>query len=360
MTAGSLSVRIRDLDAGDHFDIETPGGRGLAASKPAGTGWMSTTATTARYLAVWSGSAEVSGPSGARSRAPGAVRRIGRGRRSGHRHDDGRQHRQSRSVGRRSRSARRAVERRAVCLARCRRLPGPRRLRPVGRRADLRHDLGAGGRGGLGAVSLRLLELDCALGLDVDRQRALGLRPLPLRALGAFTRHGWAWAPVPRTGPRPVYAPALVAWRGERYPKTNPDLVHRPEGRLGAARIQRSVRPAVSGQSQLRAGRQSFQHAPGARSRSSGISTSGSTAGRAARIGATPTTTWRERIPRRRARPLLRPNRSAGRAVLAEPERHSAAGEIRAARDVARRLLSTARWRIRWATPRRRPPIGRV
>ena len=30
---------------------------------------------------------------------------------------------------------------------------------------------------------------------------------------------GWAWAPGPREVRRPVFAPALVAWRGDRYPR---------------------------------------------------------------------------------------------------------------------------------------------
>ncbi|MDE2219029.1 MAG: FecR domain-containing protein [Gammaproteobacteria bacterium] len=30
---------------------------------------------------------------------------------------------------------------------------------------------------------------------------------------------GWAWAPGPRDWHRPVFAPALVAWRGDRYPR---------------------------------------------------------------------------------------------------------------------------------------------
>ena len=33
---------------------------------------------------------------------------------------------------------------------------------------------------------------------------------------------GWAWAPGPRNGHRPVFAPALVAWRGDRYPRHEP------------------------------------------------------------------------------------------------------------------------------------------
>ena len=39
-------------------------------------------------------------------------------------------------------------------------------------------------------------------------------------------RHGWAWAPGAHGAPRPVYSPALVAWRGERYPRGNPDTTH--------------------------------------------------------------------------------------------------------------------------------------
>ncbi len=32
-------------------------------------------------------------------------------------------------------------------------------------------------------------------------------------------RRGWGWAPGEREGRRPVFAPALVAWRGDRYPR---------------------------------------------------------------------------------------------------------------------------------------------
>ena len=35
-------------------------------------------------------------------------------------------------------------------------------------------------------------------------------------------QRGWAWAPGPRTWHRPVFAPALVAWRGDRYPRHEP------------------------------------------------------------------------------------------------------------------------------------------
>jgi hypothetical protein len=35
-------------------------------------------------------------------------------------------------------------------------------------------------------------------------------------------QRGWAWAPGPRDWHRPVFAPALVAWRGDRYPRREP------------------------------------------------------------------------------------------------------------------------------------------
>jgi hypothetical protein len=39
---------------------------------------------------------------------------------------------------------------------------------------------------------------------------------------------GWAWAPGPREVRRPVFAPALVAWRGDRYPRREADHEHAP------------------------------------------------------------------------------------------------------------------------------------
>jgi hypothetical protein len=39
---------------------------------------------------------------------------------------------------------------------------------------------------------------------------------------------GWAWAPGPREVRRPVFAPALVAWRGDRYPRREGREEHAP------------------------------------------------------------------------------------------------------------------------------------
>ena len=39
---------------------------------------------------------------------------------------------------------------------------------------------------------------------------------------------GWGWAPGEREGRRPVFAPALVAWRGDRYPRREGGNAHAP------------------------------------------------------------------------------------------------------------------------------------
>src|SRR5260370_10200804 len=67
------------------------------------------------------------------------------------------------------------------------------------------------GAGRLGALPLRLLELDRALGVELDRRRAVGLRAVPLRPLGLYRpRLRLASGPLrarPRLcpGPRPLY-----------------------------------------------------------------------------------------------------------------------------------------------------------
>ena len=77
----------------------------------------------------------------------------------------------------------------------------------------LRRGLGASRRRRrLGAVPLRPLGLGRALGLDLDRRRALGIRALPLRTVGLLGGR-WFWVPGEMVR-RPVYAPALVAFVG--------------------------------------------------------------------------------------------------------------------------------------------------
>ncbi len=65
------------------------------------------------------------------------------------------------------------------------RLRRPRPLRQLARRQRIRRPVAADGRLELGALPRRPLDLYRPLGLDLGRQRALGLCALPLRALGA-------------------------------------------------------------------------------------------------------------------------------------------------------------------------------
>ena len=69
------------------------------------------------------------------------------------------------------------------------RLCGPGRIRRVGHRSRVRRGLVSGQRRGrLGAVSQWLLDRSRRVGSDVGRCRALGLRAVPLRPLGAHPR----------------------------------------------------------------------------------------------------------------------------------------------------------------------------
>ncbi len=77
----------------------------------------------------------------------------------------------------------------ALRVARDSRLPGPRCERKLARFARLRGDLDPQRRAGrLGALSHRPLDLAGALGLDLGRRRALGLRAVSLRPLGLCRR----------------------------------------------------------------------------------------------------------------------------------------------------------------------------
>ena len=79
--------------------------------------------------------------------------------------------------------------------------------------AGIRRGLVSAGGAGLGAVSRGQLGLCGALGLDLGGQRALGLRAVPLRPLGAYRRPLGLGARA--AGPAaPVYAPALVTFLG--------------------------------------------------------------------------------------------------------------------------------------------------
>ena len=89
------------------------------------------------------------------------------------------------------------------------RLRGPRRSRALGERRDLRRRVVSdAGRAGLGAVPQRLLDHRRRLRLDLGRLRAVGLRAVPLRPLGAPRR------PLGLVPGRLRRAPALGAGDG--------------------------------------------------------------------------------------------------------------------------------------------------
>ena len=89
----------------------------------------------------------------------------------------------------------------------------PRRERLVADGSAVRRRLGAARSRRMGAVSIRSMGVGRAVGLDVDRRRAVGIRTVPLRPLGFLPSRGWAWVPGAVVA-RPVYAPALVAFVG--------------------------------------------------------------------------------------------------------------------------------------------------
>ena len=63
LTAGSVNVRIRDLEPGDHFEISTPAGD-VALLEPGSYRVDVDDSNVRAYVAVWNGSAEVGGPTG--------------------------------------------------------------------------------------------------------------------------------------------------------------------------------------------------------------------------------------------------------------------------------------------------------
>ncbi len=92
-------------------------------------------------------------------------------------------------LGGRARPSRRAQRVDPLCLARDDRRRRPRPPWPLGTESRVRRAVDSvRGVAGLGPVSLRPLGLHPAVGLDLGRRCALGLRAVPLRPLGAAPR----------------------------------------------------------------------------------------------------------------------------------------------------------------------------
>ena len=138
----------------------------------------------------------------------------------------------------------------AVSVGRRHRLRGPQRLRRLDQRRRLRPRLGAALRAErLGALSHRALGLRAAVGLDLDRRAALGLRAVPLWPLGQSRQSLGLGAAAAR-------CPAgLRAGAGgfRRRHRTGRDA-RQPErraGRLVPARSARGLRAVLHDRSRL-------------------------------------------------------------------------------------------------------------
>ena len=91
-----------------------------------------------------------------------------------------------RQLGRGTRALSRALDERTLRLAGHHRLRRPRCAWNLAHGGELRPRVGPVARGcGMGAVSLRPLGVGRPVGMDMDRRCSVGLRTLPLRALGA-------------------------------------------------------------------------------------------------------------------------------------------------------------------------------
>ncbi len=227
VTAGSLSVRIRDLDSGEHFDVETPAGP--ISFQQAGSYRVDVDDSNHRgYLAVWSGSAQVGGQSGeilvrqeqSAELSPEADPTIDTT--SAGNIDSLDLWAEDRDQREEQSSAAQYVSRDVV---------GYEDLDGYGQWVS---------EPSYGMIWVPVVAAGWApyhygywswvapWGWTWMANEPWGFAPCHY-GRWVHARHGWGWVPGPRTGPRPVYAPALVAWRGERYPRTNPDILHRPK-----------------------------------------------------------------------------------------------------------------------------------
>ena len=226
LTAGSLSVRIRALDPEEHFEIETPAGE-ISLLRPGGYRLDVDDRDTRAHLAVWSGRAEARGAAGSRIvHSDEAVELAG---------DD---------------SALALVAAGATdsldlwAEDRDHREDESRTARYVSRDVVGYEELDGYGDWvvdpGYGSVWYpQVVVVDWApyrfghwawIGLWgwtwIDDQ-PWGFAPCHY-GRWLHSPRGWGWAPGEREGHRPVFAPALVAWRGDRYPRRQSADEHAP------------------------------------------------------------------------------------------------------------------------------------
>src|SRR5579862_1960573 len=227
MTAGSMSVRIRELDATERFDIETPAGV-VSLQQPGGYR-LDVDDTNARgFVTVWSGSAEVSGPSGSTALrddqsaeliagADPAVETATAGNTDSldlwaedrDQHED-----QSAAADYVSRD-----------------VVGYQDLDGYGQwMAEPTYGMVWVPAVPVGWAPYRYGYWNwiAPWGWTWIAREPWGFAPCHY-GRWVYAPSGWAWVPGPRVGAPPVYSPALVAWRGERKPRTTPTAGYRPQ-----------------------------------------------------------------------------------------------------------------------------------
>ena len=226
VTAGSVNVRIRSLAPGDHFEIATPAGD-VALLQP-GSYRVDVDDSNARaYVAIWNGGAEVEGPSGTIALRQQESAELAAGVEP--------------AIEATSASNIDSLD--LWAQDRDRREDQSLAADYVSREMVGYQDLDGYGRWvsepSYGMVWVPVVAANWApyhygywnwigpWGWTWIASEPWGFAPCHY-GRWVHAPYGWAWLPGPRGEPRPVYAPAQVAWRGERYPKTNPDLMHRP------------------------------------------------------------------------------------------------------------------------------------
>jgi FecR protein len=227
VTAGSVSLRVRTLEEDDRFDIETPAGE-IAILQPGGYRLDVDDQNERAQFAVWSGLAEASGRSGSRRvQSDESAELIG--------------------------GDEPAVELAAAgptdsldlwAEDRDRREDQSRAARYVSREVVGYEELDGYGDWVVdplyGSVWVpQVVVVDWApyrfgywdwigpWGWTWIDDAPWGFAPCHY-GRWVHARHGWAWAPGAHGAHRPVFAPALVAWRGDRYPRHEPGKEHAP------------------------------------------------------------------------------------------------------------------------------------
>ena len=227
LTAGSLSVRIRVLDPDERFEIETPAGE-ISLLRPGGYRLDVDDRDARAHLAVWSGRAEARGASGSRIvHSDEAVDLVGG--------DDP-------ALALVAAGATDSLD--LWAEDRDHREDQSRTARYVSRDVVGYEELDGYGDWAVdpyyGSVWFpQVVVVGWApyrfghwvwIGLWgwtwIDDQ-PWGFAPCHY-GRWVHSQRGWGWAPGEREGHRPVFAPALVAWRGDRYPRNQSGGEHVP------------------------------------------------------------------------------------------------------------------------------------